>query len=490
MTKNAIIINDGDNVAVALADLQAGKEHEGVTLKEDIPSGHKFALCDIAEGEAVIKFANTIARATEYIPAGAHVHTHNCRSNLADNLDYAYNKTECVLQEAQPRPVNVYRRRNGSFGIRNELWIIPLVGCVNGQAKLILNTFKSRYGTKGFDGVFAFTHPYGCSQLGGDLNRTKSILQKLVRHPNAGGVLVLGLGCESNDLGTFRKSLGAVDENRVKFLNCRDVEDEIEAGVRLLNSIAELMKNDVREQADISCLKIGLKCSGSDMMSGITANPLVGKFSDYIVSAGGTAIFTEVSEIFGAEQLLMNRAADQEVFNKTVDVINDYKEYFRCNGQSVYRSLSRESTAAGYTTVEEKSLACTQKSGCANIADVVPDAGEVTRKGLNLLSGADNAMCAVTALAAAGCHMVLFTTGKGTPFGGCIPAVKISSNSALASKKSNWIDFDAGRVAENGYEERLEQLINLAVAVANGKLTKNEINNAREIAILKTGITL
>lgn len=490
MAKQSIIINGADNVAVALTDLKAGEEHEGVTLADDIVKGHKFSLCAIAEGEQIIKYGNPIACATQDIPAGTHVHTHNARTNLSENLEYTYTPVSTELKEVAPRTVRVYKRANGDVGIRNELWIIPTVGCVNGQAKLILETFKNRYGTSGFDGVFTYTHPYGCSQLGDDHSRTRHILQKMVRHPNAGGVLVLGLGCENNHPDAFRSSLGDYDERRVKFLVCQETEDEIGAGVALLKQIADVMQGDKREEADISCLKIGLKCGGSDGLSGITANPLVGRFSDYIVAAGGTAVLTEVPEMFGAEQILMNRAKNEDVFDKTVRLINDFKDYFRRNGQTVYENPSPDNKAGGITTLEDKSLGCTQKSGSSAVEDVVFDNGYITAKGLNLLNGPGNDMCAVTNLAAAGCHLVLFTTGRGTPFGGCVPTIKISTNSELAEKKSNWIDFNAGAVLDTDFDTQLEKLIDLVVAVANGKLTKNEVNNTKEIAIFKTGVTL
>ena len=490
MAKQTLIINESDNVAVALADIKAGEVHENVTLAEDIAKGHKFAITFIEEGEQIIKYGNPIARATQNISAGEHVHTHNARTNLSENLEYSYNKVSTELNPVTPRTVKVYRRANGEVGIRNELWIIPTVGCVNGQAKLILETFRNRYGTNGFDGVFAYTHPYGCSQLGGDHERTKLILQKMVRHPNAGGVLVLGLGCENNTMKTFREGLGEIDEKRIKFLVCQETEDEIEAGVNLLAQIAGEIKKDSREEEDISCLKIGLKCGGSDGLSGITANPLVGRFSDYIVSAGGTTVLSEVPEMFGAEQLLMNRAKDEETFDKVVRLINDFKDYFRRNGQTVYENPSPGNKEGGITTLEDKSLGCTQKSGSGPVEDVVFDDGYITAKGLNLLNGPGNYMCAVTNLGASGCHLVLFTTGRGTPFGGFIPTVKIATNTELAEKKSNWIDFNAGAVLDSDFDTQLEKLIDLIVAVAGGKLTKNEINNTKEIAIFKTGVTL
>ena len=490
MLKKTIIINPLDNVAVALCDLKKGETHEGVTLAEDITKGHKFTLREVKKGENIIKYGSPIAYATEDIPVGYHVHTHNVHTNLSENLEYTYNKSPTDLPAVKNRKVKVYERANGDAGIRNELWIIPTVGCVNGQAKLIVDTFKEKYGEEGFDGVFTYTHPYGCSQLGDDHERTKLILQKMVKHPNAGGVLVLGLGCENNQMSAFKEGLGKVDESRVKFLVCQEVEDEISTGVELLKQIAGVIKKDKRVEKDISCLKVGLKCGGSDGLSGITANPLVGLFSDYIVAAGGTTVLSEVPEMFGAEQLLMNRAKDEKTFEKVVKLINDFKDYFRRNGQTVYENPSPGNKAGGITTLEDKSLGCTQKSGAGPVEDVVFDDGFVTHKGLNLLNGPGNDMCAVTNIAAAGCHLVLFTTGRGTPFGGFVPTLKIATNSDLAKNKANWIDFNAGAVLESDFGTQLEKLIDLIVETANGKPTKNELNHTKEIAIFKTGVTL
>ena len=490
MAKNTIIINPLDNVAVALVDLKKGEKHEGATLIEDVAKGHKFALKPIKSGEAVIKYGNPVASATADIAVGAHVHTHNAKTRLSENLEYEYLKIPTDLKKVKTRVVSVYPRANGDVGIRNELWVIPTVGCVNGQAKLIVETFKERFGGEKVDGIFAYTHPYGCSQLGDDHERTKLILQKIVRHPNAGGVLVLGLGCENNQMAQFKEGLADLDSRRVKYLVCQDVSDEIETGVALLKELYAAASKDRREERDISCLKVGLKCGGSDGLSGITANPLVGLFSDYIVAAGGTSVLTEVPEMFGAEQLLMNRAKDRATFEKIVRLVNDFKDYFRRNGQTVYENPSPGNKAGGITTLEDKSLGCTQKSGAGPVEDVVFDDGYITKKGLNLLNGPGNDMCAVTNLAAAGCHLVLFTTGRGTPFGGFVPTLKIATNSALAENKANWIDFNAGAVLDTDFDTQLEKLVKLVVDTANGKPSKNEINETREIAIFKTGVTL
>lgn len=491
--KKTIVISPNDSVAVALAPLFKGEEEQGVVLAEDIEKGHKFALKDIEKGQQIIKYGEVIGRAAADIKAGQHIHSHNMSTNLSGTLEYSYNKKEIPdLSGFKNRKIEVFQRANGEVGIRNELWIIPTVGCVNSQARLIAAEFLKKHGKlEGVDGVFAYTHPYGCSQIGEDHNRTRMMLQRMVKHPNCGGVLVLGLGCENNRMDVFRETLGEYDGERTRFLIAQDVEDEISEGVKLLEDLYEKAKDDKRTEKDISCLKIGLKCGGSDGLSGITANPLVGRLSDYMAGIGGTTVLTEVPEMFGAEQLLMDRAKDEETFNKIVKLVNGFKEYYQKHDQPVYENPSPGNKAGGITTLEDKSLGCTQKSGSGEVCDVLFDGDALTAHGLNLLNGPGNDMVAVTNLACAGCHIVLFTTGRGTPFGGFVPTVKISTNSDLAKKKTNWIDFNAGDIASGeSFESKLELLIDLIVETANGKQTVNERYNSRDIAIFKTGVTL
>ena len=491
--KKAIIISPLDSVGVALVSLKKGEKAEGVTLLEDIEKGHKFALKDIKCGENVIKYGEVIGKATADIATGEHVHSHNMATNLSGQLEYGYNKKEPVkLPEYKSRKVMVYERKNGDIGIRNELWVIPTVGCVNAQARAIIETFNKKHGElDGIDGVFTFTHPYGCSQIGEDHERTRTILQRMVKHPNCGGVLVLGLGCENNRMDIFKETLGEYDHERTEFLIAQDVEDEIAEGVKLLEKLYDTAKNDVRQEKDISCLKIGLKCGGSDGLSGITANPLVGRFSDYVSAVGGTTVLTEVPEMFGAEQLLMDRAKDKNIFDKIVKLVNGFKEYYQKHDQPVYENPSPGNKAGGITTLEDKSLGCTQKSGGSEVCDVVFDGDALTAHGLNLLNGPGNDMVAVTNLGSAGCHIVLFTTGRGTPFGGFVPTIKISTNTDLANRKQNWIDFDAGGIATGeSFDSKLEELIDFVVDTANGRKTVNERYNSRDIAIFKTGVTL
>lgn len=491
--KKTIVITPADSVGVALIALKKGENAEGVTLLEDIEKGHKFALKPIKKDDRIIKYGEVIGRATADIAAGEHIHSHNMSTCLDGTLEYSYNRKDIApASEVKQRTVNVYERKNGEVGIRNELWVIPTVGCVNAQARAIVDAFNRKHGEPaGIDGCYTFTHPYGCSQIGEDHERTKLLLQRMVKHPNCGGVLVLGLGCENNRMDVFRGTLGEYDEERTEFLIAQDVKDEIAEGVKLLEKLYDKAKNDKRVSKDFSCLKVGLKCGGSDGLSGITANPLVGRFSDYIAAAGGTTVLTEVPEMFGAEQLLMDRAKDENTFGKIVKLVNGFKEYYQKHDQPVYENPSPGNKAGGITTLEDKSLGCTQKSGSSAVCDVLFDGDSLTAHGLNLLNGPGNDMVAVTNLGCAGCHLVLFTTGRGTPFGGFVPTVKISTNSDLAGRKPNWIDFDAGGIAAGEtFDDKLDQLIDLVVSVVNGQQTVNERYNSRDIALFKTGVTL
>ncbi|KHD37553.1 altronate hydrolase [Clostridium acetobutylicum] len=491
--KNVIKINEKDNVVVALNDLNKGDviEIDGkvITAEEPVKKGHKIAITDIQKNSNIYKYGFPIGHALEEIKKGQWVHTHNIKTNLDGIKDYEYNKQTFENPfKNENLTFKGYRREDGTVGIRNELWIVPTVGCVNGTADLIAEKFKSE---TEFKDVHVFKHNFGCSQLGDDHNNTRTILGNIVKHPNAGGVLVLGLGCENNTMESFKESLHSYNKERVRFLIAQDVEDEISSGCELLKELYEKVQKNEREEVSISELKIGLKCGASDGFSGITANPLLGKLSDFLIAQGGTTILTEVPEMFGAETILMNRAKDEKVFAKTVNLINDFKKYFMSYNQPVYENPSPGNKAGGITTLEDKSLGCTQKSGSSEVVGVLKYGETLENKGLNLLSAPGNDLVASTALASAGCHMVLFTTGRGTPFGTFVPTVKISTNSDIYNKKRNWIDFNAGALLENqSMDQVLKEFIDYLLGVANGNMANNEKNNIREISIFKNGVTL
>lgn len=496
--KDFLQINENDNIILALRDLKRDEiiniNGENIQLKEDVNRGHKIALKEIRENEHVIKYGFPIGHAVKTVAPGEWVHSHNAKTNLSGTQEYQYSpKQTSNPYKAETRTFKGYRRENGSVGIRNELWIVPTVGCVNGIAEKIIKRFEKHVGDiSPFDNVLVFKHNYGCSQLGDDHENTKKILLDAVLHPNAGGVLVLGLGCENNQLPEFKKALGNVNGDRIKFLISQAVTDEIEEGFRLLLEIYENAKNDKREEISLSELKVGLKCGGSDGFSGITANPLLGRFSDYLIAQGGTTVLTEVPEMFGAETLLMERAADEEVFHKVVGLINDFKDYFLKHEQPVYENPSPGNKAGGITTLEDKSLGCTQKAGTSTVVDVLKYGEVLKTKGLNLLSAPGNDLVASSALAAAGCQMVLFTTGRGTPFGTFVPTMKISTNSQIYEMKPYWIDINAGILLEDevSSEQVLNDFIDYIIKVASGEFVNNEKNDFREIAIFKSGVTL
>lgn len=493
---NYLRINPSDNVCVALTDFKIGEklivDGKEIIIKSDVPTGHKIALVDINEGENVIKYGYAIGHATEKILAGSHVHTHNVKTNLHDNLQYAYHPVKEKLNiPLTNKTINVYKRYNGDIGIRNELWIVPTVGCVNGQAQMIIDRVKKELDVSHLDDVRVYTHNYGCSQLGDDHQNTKKALAALAKHPNAGGVLVMSLGCENNQQSAFKVQMGEWDENRVRFLISQEVEDEVETGFQLMKELVEYTKKDKREAMPFSALKVGLKCGGSDGFSGITANPLVGRFSDWLIAQGGITILTEVPEMFGAETILMNRARNEKVFNDSVLLINNFKNYFRKYDQPIYENPSPGNKAGGITTLEDKSLGCTQKGGNSEVVAVLDYAEPAIEKGLNLLNSPGNDLVASSALALSGCQLVLFTTGRGTPFGSFVPTMKISTNSKLFNFKRNWIDFNAGALLEGeSMDEMTNRLIDFVIETCNGEHLKHEKSGFKEIAIFKMGVTL
>lgn len=506
--KDYIKINDRDSVIVALRPLKKDTVIEGIKVLENIPAGHKMAVRDIASGTAVIKYGACIGKAKKDIKAGEWVHIHNIGTGLGEILDYTYEPNEAVRgtdSEVKSEAVNKvpdetfmgYVRTSGQVAVRNEIWIIPTVGCVNNIATAAAARAQSRLAQRDerqrsrIDSIAAFTHPYGCSQMGDDQEHTRAILSDLIRHPNAAGVLVLGLGCENSNIDVLKAYIGEYDERRVKFLVCQEVADEAEAADTLIDELIEYASEFEREPISVSKLIIGMKCGGSDGLSGITANPLIGRFSDMLVNRGGTTILTEVPEMFGAETILMNRCADEKTFDKTVCLINDFKKYFTDNHQIIYDNPSPGNKKGGISTLEDKALGCTQKSGSSAVRDVLTYGERVVTPGLNLLSAPGNDLVATTALAASGAHLVLFSTGRGTPFAGPVPTVKISSNSALAQNKTRWIDFNAGVLAEDADAAILaREFFDYVIRVASGEQVASERAGFHDMAIFKQGVTL
>lgn len=498
VAQSTIQIHPSDNVWIALKDVIKGDilqlDGQSVVVQHDVLRGHKIAVQQIPKGENIIKYGFPIGHATSTIEVGDFVHSHNVKTNLEGELDYTYipyvadSKGE---QETVPTFLG-YKRGNGDVGVRNELWVINTVGCINKVAENLARIGNNVLKASNFDGVQYFSHPYGCSQLGDDLEYTQKILANLIHHPNAGGVVVLGLGCENNYIDLFKETIGDYNPERVKFMSVQSVEDEMEEGLKLMTEVFEYAILTKREEVPVSKLKIGLKCGGSDGLSGITANPLLGSFSDRLISYGGSTVLTEVPEMFGAETILMDRAKDEETFNDIVHLINDFKHYFTKYDQPVYENPSPGNKEGGITTLEEKSLGCVQKGGFSPVQDVIEYGSRIESHGLTLLQGPGNDLVSVTALATSGCHIVIFTTGRGTPFGGPTPTVKVSTNSPLYEKKKNWIDFNAGKLVENvGMEQMTDEFFEYMIDVASGaKLTNNEVYGFKEIAIFKDGVTM
>lgn len=497
--RDTLRITEQDNVVVALRDLTRGSDVDGLTLLDDVPKGHKVAARPIGEGETVVKYGYSIGVATRPIESGKHVHSHNLKSNLQGDLE-AFTPTERPPSRKRPRKDAVfygYRRADGGVGIRNEIWIINTVGCVNNAAERIAAAATRELAQRGskIEGVYAFKHPYGCSQLGSDLDSTQKILAGLVHHPNAAAVLILGLGCENNQLKLFLEQVGAFDSERLEYFNAQEVSDEVEEGLARVMKLANYAERFEREPIPASELTLGMKCGGSDGLSGITANPLVGRIADRLSDYGGSVLLTEVPEMFGAEQVLLERACSSEVAASTIRMVNDFRGYFRKYNEPIDENPAPGNKAGGITTLAEKSLGCIQKGGQAPVAKVLAYGERVPPKlgGIALINAPGNDGVSSTALVAAGAHIVLFTTGRGTPMGFPAPTIKISTNSELAQRKPSWIDFDAGPIAlgSRSFDELSDELFDLVLAVASGsKPTKSETNGFREISIWKDGVTL
>ena len=483
-----------DSVAIALRDLKAGEDvvvdGRALRLSDDIPTGHKFAVTAIATGESVVKFGFPIGRASQAISVGEHVHAHNLVTGLSGVEDYRYAPAPVAAPTADNTQTFMgYRRSDGRVGIRNEIWILCTVGCVARTAQRLAKSAEARFAGR-IDGVHALTHPLGCSQLGDDLGHTRKLLASLAMHPNAGGVLIVGLGCENNQLSVLLKDIDR-PADRLKYFAAQMVEDETEAGMEALEELVCAIENDRRQLCHVSDLSIGVKCGGSDGFSGLTANPLVGRIAGRVATAGGQAIITEIPEIFGAERILMARARDEQVFNGVVAVVNDFKTYFLDHNQPFFENPSPGNKAGGITTLEEKSLGAVQKGGTSPLNDVLRYGERAREKGLSLLEAPGNDAVSSTALTAAGAVIVLFTTGRGTPLGFPAPTLKIASNSTLAAKKPHWIDFNAGQVVEGRtLDDAADDLMDLILRTATGQASCNERNDEREIAIWKNGVTL
>ena len=498
MEQTFLKINPADSVIVCLKPMKKGDtitvDNKTLTLAEDTPAGHKVLIEDKKEGENIIKYGYPIGHARKDLKAGEWVNENNLKTNLSGTLEYTYNPVNEKLNiPVENKTFKGYVRKNGEVGVRNEIWIVPTVGCVNGIAEEIAKRLEQETNLQGIDAVHAWHHNFGCSQLSEDHESTRKILCDIALHPNAGAVLVLSLGCENNQPDDFMAMLGDYDKERIRLIVTQKVEgDEVEECMRVLRELYNIAKEDKRVDVPVTKLRVGLKCGGSDGFSGITANPLEGEFSDWLVAQGGTSILTEVPEMFGAETILMDRCETRELFDQTVSLINNFKEYFLSHGEPVGENPSPGNKAGGISTLEDKALGCTQKCGRAPVSGVLEYGDRLKNTGLNLLSAPGNDLVAATALAAAGCHMVLFTTGRGTPFGTFVPTMKISTNSSLYQRKTNWIDFNAGQLVDGGktMKQLVPEFIDKVLAVASGEKVRNEINGYSEISIFKNGVTL
>jgi len=483
-------INPNDDVIIALRDCHKGEVIDGITLRDDVKQGHKIALHDMAKGHLLIKYGNVIGILSKDVKKGQWIHSHNLVTSLnTANPHYVFEKSVPLPPKASAKTFMGYPRKDGRVGIRNDLFIVPTVGCVNGSSNLIKATFLKKHPEMSGH-VQVLVHPYGCSQLGDDLATTQKLLIGLAKNPDAGATLVVGLGCENNRLSSFMNAMEPYDHDRVLSFQCQDVEDDIAYGSDLLEKLYAKIKDEPRVSCPLSAITLGLKCGGSDGLSGLTANPLVGLLSDVLGASGAKVALTEVPEMFGAEQQLMNRAENPEVFEKTVHLIENFKAYYARNNQPCYENPSPGNKDGGITTLEEKSSGCVLKGGHLEIRDVIDVGEQITHSGLTLVNGPGNDIVAATNLAAGGANLIVFTTGRGTPYGSVIPTIKIATNHLLAEKKPSWIDFDGEKCLDEGFEKARDELLDLVIRVASGLETKEETYDMGQIALFKTGVTL
>ncbi len=495
-TPAAMRAHVSDDVAAALRDLTAGEiaDIEGVptVLREDIPAGHKFALRHLERGEAVRRYGADIGIMSEPAQRGALVHSHNLATALIGEVAYARDTGDAAHAASTARSLPAwrgYRRADGRWATRNEIWLLPTVGCVAPLVEDIAREANALHAGK-LDGIVGFGHPHGCSQLGDDLAGTRAALAGLCDNPNAGGVLLIGLGCESNQLDDLVALVPEGSRAKIRMMRAQEPGDEHERALELIAQLVEELAPLEREEAPAAALTVGLKCGGSDALSGLTANPLLGRFTDQLVASGGKAVLTEIPEIFGAERALFSRAVSREVFEAAGALLNRFKRYFLEQGQPVSENPSPGNIAGGITTLEEKSLGAVQKGGNAPLVDVLDYGAAAQVPGLTLLEAPGNDAVSSTALAAAGATLIVFTTGRGTPLGFPVPTVKVSSNSQLAQSKAGWIDFDAGRVLGEGTGAVSEDFARRMIAIASGERTAAERSGQRVIALWKRGVTL
>lgn len=495
----ALQIHAIDNVAVALCALERGVVVHGafgtVTLADDVPQGHKMALSAIAAGMAVTKYGLPIGKARCAIAAGAHVHGHNLATALTGEVAYAA-PAAVVAAAGVPssRTWQGYVRADGRAATRNEVWILPSVGCVGLTAEQVAREANARHAALiaagRIDGVMAFAHPHGCSQLGDDLDGTRALLAGLAANPNAAGVLLLGLGCESNQLADLLAAIPQSVRGKVRVLSSQAAGDELAEAGALVDELVAQAAQAERETLPLSALTVGLKCGGSDGFSGLTANPLLGRFADVLAGAGGTPVLTEIPEIFGAEQALLARATTAQTFEKAAALVNRFKRYYLDQGLPVSENPSPGNIAGGITTLEEKSAGAVQKAGTAPLVSVLDYGEQAALSGLALLEAPGNDAVSSSALAAAGATMVLFTTGRGTPLGFPVPTVKVASNQALAQAKPHWIDFDASLALREGTAAADAAFLDQLIEIASGRKTAAERAGQRAIAIWKRGVIL
>ena len=475
-----------DNVVIASMVLGRGDEVEGLTLCDPIPVGHKIATQALAKGSAVRKFGQIIGYAAEDIVAGAHLHTHNIEFRPTEGAYEFGTDLSSVLQvsEAEQDHFMGYKRANGIVGTRNYIAIVTSVNCSATAARRIADAFgpAELAAYPNVDGVVAFVHGTGCGMAGNGegFEALQRVMWGYARHPNHGGVLMVGLGCEMNQIDWLLEAYGIEQGPLFQTMNIQNVaglQKTIDTGIEKVKAMLPLVNDISRTKCPASELKVALQCGGSDAWSGVTANPALGEACDLLAAQGGTGVLAETPEIYGAEHLLTRRAVDQATGERLVGMIKWWENYTARNHGSMDNNPSPGNKQGGLSTILEKSLGAAAKGGTSPLMGVYKYAEPVRAKGFTFMDSPGYDPASVTGQIAGGCNIVCFTTGRGSAFGSKpAPTIKLATNTTMYQRMTDDMDINCGDILSDqiSVQEKGRQIYEMILRVASGEQTKSE----------------
>ncbi len=498
--EDLILLSPDDNIGVARRDLRCGLQittpRGVIALQESIPMGHKAALCGIPRGGSVYKYAQVIGRARRPIECGEWVHVHNLElAHGQGTLEYAVESPRPPeLPDGLPRMFLGYRRGDGRVGTRNHVVVVPTSNCSSHVCERIAEEVRKE-AEDGVDGVFAVPHTDGCAQhTGPDIEQLERTLKGIIAHPNVCAALVVALGCEVNSLtrycGPGMETIYGKPAAALEIQASGGTVKAVAAGVAKVHSLVEAAASCPRTEEPVGHLTIGLNCGGSDAFSGISANPALGYASDLLVGAGGTVVLAETPEIYGAEQVLTRRAADIKTGKELVRIIERYCEYAARFGATMDSNPAPGNLRGGITNIVEKSLGAVMKGGTTTLNGVIDYAERIAGKGLIVMDTPGYDPVSITGLAAGGCNLIAFTTGRGSGIGfPIVPVLKIASNSRIFRLMADNMDVNAGDILDGNSDIREKgiEIYRQIVRAASGERTRSEILGHREFAPWRIG---